>query len=292
MTLQERLLTGETLLADGATGSMLQTMGLPAGEAPERWMLENPEPVARLARMYAEAGSDIVYTNTFGANRVRMNLCALGDRIGELNRRAVELARQGTAASGREVLVAGSIGPTGEMLEPYGEMSIEQAGDAFAEQAAALVEAGVDLIVCETFADLEELLLCLEVARATATVPVFASMAYETSGRTMMGVRPEDAVTRLTAAGAAGVGANCSVGPDSLAAVLATMRGAAPGARLLAKPNAGLPQLVDGRTVYATGPETLAAFARQMKDLGAAIIGGCCGTTPAHLRAMREALDT
>jgi methionine synthase I (cobalamin-dependent) len=266
-------------------------MGLPAGEAPERWMLEHPEAVERLAGLYAEAGSDIVYTNTFGANRVRMNLCGMGGRIRELNLRAAELARAGVAASGRPVFVAGSIGPTGEMLEPYGELPLEQAREAFAEQARALAEAGVDLVVCETFADLEELLLCVETVRAATAVPVFASMAYETSGRTMMGVRPEDAVARLGAAGAAGVGANCSVGPDSLLHVLTTMHEAAPEARLLAKPNAGLPQLLDGRTVYATGPEVLAGFARQMKQLGAAIVGGCCGTTPEHLAAMRLALD-
>jgi methionine synthase I (cobalamin-dependent) len=291
MNLQDLLASGQTLLADGATGSMLQTMGLPAGEAPERWMLDHPEAVARLAGLYAAAGSDIVYTNTFGANRVRMDLCGMGGRIRELNLRAAELARQGAAAGGRTVFVAGSMGPTGEMLEPYGELPLERAREAFAEQAAALAEAGVDLIVCETFADLDELLLCLEVARAATSVPVFASMAYETSGRTMMGVRPQDAVARLTEAGAAGVGANCSVGPDSLMEVLATMHESNPGARLLAKPNAGLPQLVEGRTVYATGPEALAAFARQMKSLGAAIIGGCCGTTPEHLAAMRGALD-
>ena len=291
MNLLDFFSTGQTLLADGATGSMLQTMGLPIGEAPERWMLENPAPVTRLAALYAGAGSDIIYSNTFGANRVRMNLCGLGERIDELNRRAVDLARQGAATTGRDIFIAGSIGPTGEMMEPYGDLSRDQARAAFADQATALAAAGVDLIVCETFADLDELLLCLAEARAAAQVPVFASMAYDQGGHTMMGVKPAAAVVSLTAAGAAGVGANCSVGPEALAEVIAAMRATDPAARLLAKPNAGLPQLVGGQTVYATGPDALAAFARQMKGLGAAIIGGCCGTTPDHLRAMRAALD-
>jgi len=291
MSFPDLLLTGKTFLADGATGSMLQTMGLPVGEAPERWMLDHPEPVTRLAALYAAAGSDIIYSCTFGANRVRMNLCGLGNRIAELNLRAVDLARQGTATIARQVFIAGSIGPTGEMMEPYGDMSRDDARAAFAEQAAALASAGVDLIVCETFADLDELLLCLGEARAATKVPVFASMAYDQGGRTMMGVKPADALVALTAAGAAGVGANCSVGPAALAEVIAIMHATDPAARLLAKPNAGLPQLIGGQTVYATGPEVLADFARQMKDLGAAIVGGCCGTTPDHLRAMRAALD-
>lgn len=292
MTLDEAWKSGVPLLADGATGTMLQAVGLAAGEAPERWTLEKPDAIARLAQLYIGAGSDIVYTNTFGADRIRMNLCGLGDRIETLNLRATALVREAAATAGRTVHVAGSIGPTGEMMEPYGDLRPDTARAAFAEQAKALATAGVDLFVCETFSDLDELLLCLEtVLEHAGGKPVFTSMAFGESGRTMMGVTPEQAVTRLSAAGATGVGGNCSVGPDSLATVIEAMKQAKADVPLLAKPNAGMPQLVNGQTTYLATPEDLADFAGRMMDLGVAIVGGCCGTTPDHLRAMRQRLD-
>jgi 5-methyltetrahydrofolate--homocysteine methyltransferase len=275
------------LLADGATGTMLQAAGLPVGEAPERWLLDNPNAIRSLAAQYVAAGSDLIYTCTFGASRVGLRRCGLEDKFDLLNRTAVRLARE---AAGPDAFVVGSIGPTGEMLEPYGEFSADEARASFAEQAALLAQAGVDALVCETFTDLQEALLAVNAAKEKTSVPVLASMAFELNGRTMMGVTPEDAVAQLTDAGAAAVGSNCSVGPDSLEAVIRAMKAARPTARLLAKPNAGLPQVVDGRAVYNVGPDTLAAFAAKMKSLGVAVVGGCCGTTPEHVRAMRTSL--
>jgi 5-methyltetrahydrofolate--homocysteine methyltransferase len=272
------------LLADGATGTMLQNAGLPVGEAPERWMLENPAAVRKLAVQYVEAGSDIVYTNTFGASRVHLRRCGLDDQFETVNRTAVQLAREAHPR-----FVAGSIGPTGEMLEPYGEFSADEARQAFADQAALLAAAGVDVLVCETFTDLNESVLAVEAARATK-LPVVASMAFDQGGRTMMGVTPEDAVGQLSDAGAVVVGANCSVGPDVVETAIRTMKAARPNVRLLAKPNAGLPQMIQGKATYSVTPDTFAAFAGRMRALGVAIIGGCCGTTPAHIHAMRAVL--
>lgn len=275
------------LLADGATGTMLQAAGLPVGEPPERWVLERPDAIRNLAAQYVGAGSDLIYTCTFGAGRIHLRRCGLEGQIEQINRTAVRLARE---AAGQNVFVVGSIGPSGEMLEPYGEFSPDEARASFAEQATLLAEAGVDAIVCETFTDLQEALLAVRAVKENSDVPVLASMAFEANGRTMMGVTPENAVAQLTDAGAVVVGSNCSVGPDSLEAVVRAMKTARPNARLLAKPNAGLPQVVNGRALYNVGPDALAAFATKMKALGVAIVGGCCGTTPEHIRAMRAVL--
>jgi 5-methyltetrahydrofolate--homocysteine methyltransferase len=284
MKLLETILSGRPLLADGATGTMLQGMGLPVGEAPERWTLEKPDAIRKLAQLYVGAGSDIIYTNTFGASSVHLARLGLEKRVVEVNAAAVKLAREANPA-----FVVGSIGPTGEMLEPYGDFSAEAAKESFLEQAQALASAGVDGLVCETFTDLTEALMAVEAASVTK-LPVLASMAFDANGRTMMGVTPDDAVTQLTAAGACVVGTNCSVGPDAMEQVIRAMKAVNPNARLLAKPNAGMPKVVNGQAVYDVSPSTLAEFASKMKSLGVAVIGGCCGTTPAHLKAMREVL--
>ena len=279
------------LLADGATGTMLQNAGLPIGEAPERWTLENPAAIRDLAGRYIAAGADLLYTNTFGASRLRLKHCGLEEKFEAVNRDAVKLAREAIAVSGREVLLVASIGPTGEMLEPYGELSTDEARQSFEEQAALLTEAGVDAFACETFMDLNETLLAVGAVRTRTKLPVMASMAFDHSNHTMMGVTPEDAVARLTDAGAAVVGANCSVGPDVVEAVARAMTTVRPQTRLLAKPNAGLPQMIDGITIYSLTPTAMASFAARMRELGVAVIGGCCGTTPEHIRAMRQALN-
>ncbi len=291
-SLAERLTFGPTLLADGATGTMLQQEGLAPGEAPERWTLERPEAIARLARGYFAAGSDLVLTNTFGANSFRMKLCGLDQQIEVLNRNAARMAIAEARAAGNAACVIGSIGPTGDMVEPYGDISASDARDAFFAQARALIEAGVDGLVCETFSAIEELQLAVEAARQAAGArPVMASMAFDAGGFTMMGVTPETAVRAMADAGVAAVGANCSVGPEGLLPVLHAMHAALPTMRLWAKPNAGLPQLVEGRSVYTTTPEHMASFVRQLNGLPMAVVGGCCGSTPTHLRAMRTELD-
>ena len=289
-TFAQLLADGAPLLADGATGTMLQRVGLPVGEAPERWILERPAAIRDLARQYAAAGADLVYTCTFGANRLPMTKAGLADRLAELNSRAVTLAREGVAAAQSKALVVASMGPTGEMLEPYGELTAEAAGEAFHEQAQTLAAAGVDGFICETFSDLNEALLAVAAVQSVTALPVIASLAVETSGRTMMGVTPTDAVAQLTAAGAAAVGINCGVGPDVVEQAIRAMQAARPGTRLLAKPNAGLPKVVNGQAVYELLPATLGEFAGRMKSLGVAVVGGCCGTTPEHIAAMRQAL--
>ncbi len=294
MKLQQAITLGKPLLADGATGTMLQGMGLPVGEAPERWTLERPENIRRLATLYVAAGSDILYTNTFGASRVHLQRLGLEEKIVELNQTAVKLAREATTAVAgeRTIYVVGSIGPTGEMLEPLGDFNPDVARAAFLEQARLLVAAGVDGLVCETFTDLGEALLAVSAAREAAPqLPVLASMAFDESGRTMMGVKPEDAVAQLSDAGAAVVGTNCSVGPAVVERVIRAMNAARPQVKLLAKPNAGLPQMIAGKTVYLLDPVALGEFAKRMKLRGVAVIGGCCGTTPDHIRAMRQAID-
>jgi 5-methyltetrahydrofolate--homocysteine methyltransferase len=292
-SLLDALDEGGTLLADGATGTWMQERGLQAGAAPEQWTLERPGMVRQLASEYASAGSDLVYSNTFGGNRIRLGLSKLADHIQAVNADAVRLAREGIAAAGSRAWVAGSVGPTGEMIEPYGDIDPDDARAAFLEQAVILVGAGVDALVCETFTAIEEALLAVGAAREASDgkLPVFASMAFDPCGRTMMGVTPADAVAALSGAGARIVGANCGVGPDVVASVLAAMRKAAPACPLLGKPNAGLPISVDGKTVYPASPDTLAAFASEMRAAGTALVGACCGSTPAHLRAMRAALD-
>lgn len=289
MGLEEAIRGKRPLIADGATGTMLQAMGLPAGEPPEKWTLDNPDAIRKLAQMYAKAGSDIVYTNTFGANRIRLKRFGLSDKVAELNHIAVQLTREGANAVA-PVLVAASIGPTGEMLEPYGELEPEAAQEAFAEQANALAEAGVDAFVCETFSDLNEAMLCLKAVQSTAKVPVIVTMSFEENGRTMMGVSPEEAANRLLDAGAFAVGANCSIGPEVVERAINAMKAARPDALLLAKPNAGKPQLVEGKVIYPVTPAEMASFAVRMRDLGVAIIGGCCGTTPDHIAAIHAAL--
>lgn len=290
-TLRERVEAGELLLADGATGTQLQARGLRVGAPGEEWNLSHPEEVADLARSYAAAGSDLVYTNTFGGNRIRLRRYDLAHRVAEINRQAVALARQGVAAAGREVLVVASIGPTGELLEPWGDLKAEEALGAFREQVEALAEAGVDGLVLETFSALEEIALALQAAQEVAPhLPLIASMSFEMGGRTMMGVRPEDAAGFLLERGALVVGANCSVGPEVVEEALRAMKAVHPQARLLAKPNAGMPRLVEGKPVYPVSPEEMADFAVRMKEWGVSILGGCCGTTPAHIEAMARRL--
>ncbi len=290
--LAARLAGGRTLLADGATGTELQKKGLAMGEAPERWTVDRPDAIRELARSYIEAGSDLILTNTFGANAIRLGLCGLGDRVADLNTRAVQLARAAIAECGRPVWLLGSMGPTGEMIEPYGDLAPDRARACFLEQARALVDAGVDGLVCETFSSLEEITLALDAAReAGPDLPRVGSLAFDAGGHTMMGVTPEQAVAAVVTAGAHVVGANCSVGPEGLEQVIVRMKAANPSARLWAKPNAGLPQLVAGRAVYTVEADTLGRFAGRMRELGAAVVGGCCGTAPEHLRAMRRELD-
>lgn len=291
LTIQSILNESPYILADGAMGTMLFDSGLEQGGSPELWNVEHPERVAAIHRGYLEAGAQLLLTNTFGGTRHRLALHNLQGRVTELNSAAVKLLRATIDESGVAALIAGDIGPTGGVLSPYGEMSFEDAREAFAEQAQALVDGGVDLIWIETMADLEEVRAAVEgVRQASREIPIIMTMTFDTHGRTMMGVTPEKAVTTLNGFGAVAVGGNCGNGPEEIIAVVERMRAVSPGTILVAKANAGIPELVAGRPVYRATPEVMADYARQVYAAGARIIGACCGSTPAHIRAIAAAL--
>jgi 5-methyltetrahydrofolate--homocysteine methyltransferase len=288
---RDLLSQGGPVMADGAMGTMLFAAGLQFGDPPEVWNLTASEIVRRIHRGYLDAGSQIIMTNTFGGNRLRMALHGNDKRVDELNRTAAILARAEVTAAGGTALVAGDIGPTGEILAPLGTLDYDIAVDVFREQAASLIAGGVDLIWIETMSDLTEIKAAIEgVRRASPSIALIATMTFDTRGRTMMGVTPEDAATSLLAWGADAVGGNCGNGPDELVPVIARMRAVAPDAVLVAKSNAGMPELVDMRAVYKAEPAVMASFATEFRAAGATIVGACCGSTPAHLRAMTDSL--
>jgi 5-methyltetrahydrofolate--homocysteine methyltransferase len=283
---------GGPILADGAMGTMLFASGLQFGDPPEVWNVSQPEVVRRIQRGYLEAGSRIVMTNTFGGNRLRLRLHGLHERVGELNRTAAILLRKEVDAAGGRALVAGDIGPTGEIMAPLGTLSDEEATEVFAEQAAALIAGGVDVIWIETMSHLSEIRAAVQgVRQVSADIPIIATMTFDTRGHTMMGVSPEQAVTSLASWGVDAIGGNCGNGPDELLPVIERMRAAAPDVTLVAKSNAGMPELVDMRAVYRADPPTMAEAGLAFHAAGARIIGACCGSTPAHLKAMADALS-
>jgi 5-methyltetrahydrofolate--homocysteine methyltransferase len=279
------------VLLDGAMGTLLQDRGLEDGAPGELWNLENPDAVREAHAAYAGAGARVLTTNTFGATRPRLDLHGLGDRIGEVNRAAARLAR--SVADEHGLLVAGGVGPTGELLAPLGTLTPEEAQELFAEQLVALVDGGVDLVLVETLSDLGEADAAVAAARRTAPdLPIAVTMSFDTNVRTMMGVRPADAVAHLAAAGADAVGANCGRGPEELELIAAEMVQARTGDLLLvAQSNAGLPQVVGDHFEYDATPGDLAAHATRLAELGIDLIGGCCGSTPAHIAAMAATLS-
>ena len=283
-----RLKSGRVIVADGAMGTMLQAAGLPTGTSPEAWLLENPDPVQDVQRAYVEAGAELILTCTFGGTRTRLERAGLAERVAEVNRRAVEIARQ---AAGERAYVAGDIGPLGEFLAPLGKISYEQAVEIFAEQAAALAEAGVDVLYIETMSALDEVRAAVEGAqRAESGLPIFATLAFDSHGRTNMGVRPEQAAEALLELGVDALGANCGATLEMTEGAITKMHAAAPQALLVAKPNAGLPRMVGRETVYDATPEDMAEYARKFVALGARVVGGCCGSTPAHIAAIAQAV--
>jgi 5-methyltetrahydrofolate--homocysteine methyltransferase len=282
---------GGPVIADGAMGTMLFSAGLQFGDPPEVWNLAHPDVIRRIQRGYLEAGSRILLTNTFGGNRLRLRLHGLQDRVDELNRTAAILARAEVDAAGGTALVAGDIGPSGEIVEPLGTLPYDEAVEVFREQAASLVAGGVDLIWIETMSDLSEIRAAIEgVRRAAPGIALITTMTFDTRGHTMMGVSPEDAVRALAAWGADAIGGNCGNGPDELVPVIAAMRAVAPDVVLVAKSNAGMPELVDMQAVYRAEPAVMAAQVAEMCDAGATIVGGCCGSSPAHIRAIAAAV--
>ncbi len=268
----------------------MQAQGLPPGQAPEGWNLERPDAIQALHRSYLAAGAHLIYTNTFGGTRVRLEREGLAEQVAPINREAARLARQ-VAVEFEERLVFGDMGPTGELLAPLGPLSVDEAAAAFAEQAAALAEGGVDAIVIETMSDLNEARAAVEGARFACGLPLLVSMSFDTRGRTMMGVKPEDAARELWALGIAAIGANCGRTLEETLAAVRAMREAVPEALLLAKPNAGLPRTEGDDLIYDVTPEAMAEYARRyVAEAGVRIFGGCCGSTPAHIAAIAEAL--
>lgn len=289
--LQSLLAEHPYVLADGAMGTMLMAAGLEHGESPERWNVEHPDRIAAVHQAYVDAGSQIVLSNTFGGNPFRLKLHGLSSRVAELNRAGAEIVRRVADGAGRPVVAAGSMGPSGELMEPLGTLTFEAARDGFAEQAAALEAGGVDVLWVETMSDLQEVRAAVEGAQQATSLPVVATMTFDTRGFTMMGVSPVQALDMLQALGLAAFGGNCGNGPAEIEGVIRAMHERAPGDVLVAKSNAGIPEVVGGEIVYSGTPEVMARHAVTIYELGARIIGGCCGSTPDHIRAMREALQ-
>jgi 5-methyltetrahydrofolate--homocysteine methyltransferase len=290
-TLVEQLSAGSVLISDGATGTNLQQAGLKPGEHPEEWVHSHPERITELEAAFVEAGSDIILTCTFGATRTRLEGSEIASDVVGLNREAALLAR--SAASARPgVLVAGSMGPLGKLLKPYGPLAPEEALAAYQEQAQGLVEGGVDLIVIETQFSLEEAKAALDGARAVTALPIVVSFSYDRGTRTMMGVQPQQVVSTFREPGVAAIGVNCGTTLENASAILEEYRQAAPNFPFWAKPNAGLPRMQEGTTRYDVTPQQMAEFAVSAVRIGARVVGGCCGSTPAHIRAMAEAVRT
>jgi len=279
------------LLADGAMGSNLFARGLTTGEAPELWNTEHPAQIRDLQRSFIEAGADIILTNSFGGNRHRLKLHKAEDRVAELNEAAAGLARAEADRADHVVLVGGSIGPTGEILEPLGPLAAADARECFAEQAAALARGGADILWIETMSSAEETEAAIEGARRTG-LPIVTTLSFDTNGRTMMGITPAELAGLSHKHSLAACGSNCGVGAAELVASIVNLAAAAdPAAILVAKANCGIPQYVDGAIQFNGTPEVMTEYARLALDAGARIIGGCCGTTPEHLRAMRQTLE-
>jgi len=279
------------VLGDGAMGTVLNAQGVGFDQCFDAVNLTNPGLVAGIHRAYIEAGSQVIQSNTFGANRFKLSEHGLEDRVAEINRAGVELARRVVLASFRDVLVAGDVGPLGVRLAPFGRVQPEQARQVFAEQIAALCEAGADLLILETMSDLSEICEAVAAARQVCDLPVVASMTFTRDDRTLLGDAPGKVAETLAAAGAQVIGVNCSGGPAQIYRILRQMRQAAPGTPLSAMPNAGWPEQVGGRIMYPAGPDYFGEYARAFQEAGARLIGGCCGTTPQHIAALRTALE-
>lgn len=290
--LSELLAARPWLLADGATGTNLFDMGLTSGDLPELWNADHPERIKRLHQMFVDAGADIILTNTFGGNRRRLMLHQSETRAFELNEKAARLARQVADSAGRPVVVGGSVGPTGDLFAPLGPLTEDEAVAVFIEQMRGLKAGGADVAWIETMSALEEVRAAARAAGEVG-IPYTVTVSYDTAGRTMMGITP-DAFAQFAASldpAPVACGANCGVGAsDTLAAIL-SMAESRPDAILISKANAGIPRVRGEHVHYSGSPELMAGYARLALDAGARIIGGCCGTSPAHLAAMRDALD-
>lgn len=284
MSWQDFLAKRKHLLCDGAMGTMLQQAGMEIGKAPELFNVEQPEVVKKIHLAYLKAGSDIIETNSFGGSSLKLARFGLESQVEELNNKAAQLAREAVRSSGKEAIVAGSMGPSGELISPFGTLEPAQAQEAFAIQAQALARGGADVILIETMSDLVEAKAALTVALRSG-LPVWITMTFEANGRTNWGVSAKEAREELAALGASAIGANCSVGPKELLPIAKELAlGKLP---VILQPNAGLPQLIDDETVFPLDPEGFATNAEPLLEY-VKIIGGCCGTTPEHIARLRS----
>lgn len=284
MSLVERI-KKKGLFLDGPMGSMLISAGLEGGKTAEGWVLERPEEILKVHEAYAAAGAELLTTATFGANSVKLDKAGLGERISEINQTAVKLARQ---AAGDRCLVAGNIGPTGELLRPAGMLTEEDATKSFTEQARLQAEAGVDLFLLQTFYDVKELLAAVKGVQAVSDLPILATMTFQDKKSgffTIMGNKVAESMQALVEAGCTGVGANCSIGSDSMVRLAAVVREAV-SSPVIAQPNAGAPQMQNGVVVYNEDAETFADNLARIRELGVEVLGGCCGSTPDYIQAM------
>jgi 5-methyltetrahydrofolate--homocysteine methyltransferase len=288
--LDQLLSTTDVVVLDGAMGTMLFAAGLQSGAPPEEWNISHPDDIQSVHRRYIDSGARIILTNSFGGTRYRLKLHNLQDRVLELNKAAARNARVAADAAPSLVLVAGSMGPTGELLTPMGSMTFDDARTAFAEQARGLVAGGVDLLWVETMSDLEEVRAAVEGIKSVTDQPIMATMSFDTNGRTMMGVSPVQAVRAMKNWGLAGIGGNCGNGIAEIEDVIYAMHQEAPEVRLIAKANAGIPQWRNNQLIYDGTPSVMGNYARRVHALGACFIGGCCGNGPDNITAINEAL--
>ena len=286
--LLETLQSGGHILGDGAMGTMLQDAGLTDGGAPELWNVEHPDRIEAILEAYAAAGSNLITTCTFGGTRPRLEMHDLGDRVFELNKAGAAVART-VADRHPGSYVLGDVGPSGELMEPMGTLTPEDAQELFADQIRGLVAGGADAILIETMSDLGEVEAAVRAAQAEAPgLPILATMSFDTNLHTMMGVKPGQAVTAIAAMGVPIIGANCGRGVDEMRIIAADMVAARPeGVFLMTQSNAGLPKLVGDEFLYDGAPEVMAEWATEMRELGIDVIGACCGSTPEHIAAMR-----
>jgi 5-methyltetrahydrofolate--homocysteine methyltransferase len=291
--LAEVLEANGRLVADGGMGTSLFELGLQAGSTPELWNVDHPDLVTKVHSGFIEAGSDIILTNTFGGTRARLDLDSLGDRLVELNLAGVEVARSAAAAASRDVVVAGSVGPTGQLFEPLGALTHDRGVELFTEQVEALAEAGADVIWIETLSSTEELAAAVEAADSTG-LPIVSTMSFDTHGRTMMGLPPGELARWWQESGStpAAIGANCGVGPADVVIAVDDLRAVDPDVVIVAKSNCGVPQMIDGTLWYPTASDDMTAYAELALDAGARIVGACCGSIPDHISQIRTVVDT